>query len=113
MGIHSAWGGSWGSSWGDSWDVVAQVASPRAGGGIYRLHKKPKKSRKVSLELIEQLLTPPPPTVPPAELQAFLEQQALEQAKLEALQDELRIIQEHQALLLKEDEELVWLLMMN
>jgi hypothetical protein len=111
MGINSAWGGSWGSSWGDSWDVVARVASP--GGGVYRLHRKPKKKKKVPESLVAKLLTPPPSTIPPAELQAFLEQQALERAKLEALQEELLRIQEHQALLLKEDEELVWFLMIN
>jgi hypothetical protein len=110
MGINSAWGGSWGDSWADSWDVVAQVASPGGGGGVYRLYKKPKKKTKVPESLVKKLLTLPPPTLPPAELQAFLEQQALERAQLEALQEELRLIQEHQAMLLREDEELIWLL---
>jgi hypothetical protein len=107
-----AWGGSFGGSWGPSWGAeVASVESTAPRGGIYRLYKKKKKRKDIPPDLVARLLDPPPPQFTPEEMQAFAAMQAQEAAQREALQAELQRIQEQHARLLKEDEELLWLLM--
>jgi hypothetical protein len=63
--------------------------------------------------LVAKLLEPPPPGIDPAELQAFLAAQAAEAARLAGIEEELARVRAHHELLLREDEELIFLLCQN
>jgi hypothetical protein len=93
-------------------------AEPTGGGplpsrrGRLQLYKK-KKQQDVPPNLVDRLLDLPEDVSDVQAQQAFALENALKAAELALRQEELLRIQQHQALLLKEDEELIWLLMME